>query len=210
VALTYVIVPGIGNSPAEHWQSRWSSSLQPLLRVEQNNWTIAIRDAWVSAFERTLRAVQGPKLVVAHSLGCLLAAEAAPRLESLGVVAAFLVAVPDVDGPRFPRSALKFRSALRLDLPVPSLLVGSTNDPYSEFAHAESVAQRWGSTLVNVGARGHINLEPDVGDWPEGRALLTDFAARSDSLDSARAADPARSIRSMPTAHGHLASKTGA
>jgi predicted alpha/beta hydrolase family esterase len=178
VALTYVVAPGIGNSPAEHWQSLWAPSLQPQLRVEQSNWNIAIREAWVRAFERALCAAEGPKLVVAHSLGCLLAPELAPRLEALGVVAAFLVSLPDVEGPHFPRSALKFRSALSLDLPVPSLLVASSNDPYAELAYAERVAQRWRSTLVNVGPLGHINLEPAVGAWPEGRTLLAEFASR--------------------------------
>jgi uncharacterized protein len=178
MSIRYVVVPGIGNSPPSHWQSVWEQRLERVVRVEQAHWTIAVRDAWVSAFQRTLLASDGPKLVIGHSLGALLPAEASPALASLGVIGAFLVSVPDVEGPAFPRSALKFRPAPSSSLSVPSVLIASTNDPYSSLAHSERVARQWGSELVCVGAKGHINTEPEVGAWAEGFELLERFTQR--------------------------------
>jgi serine hydrolase len=175
--LTYAFLPGIGNSEPEHWQAIWANQLQPSLWVQQADWNNPERDAWVSALARQLRAVSGAKLLVAHSLGCLLAAEAADQLAALGVVGAFLVAPPDPESPCFPASVRNFRSALDLRLPVPSMLVVSQDDPYCAIEHAAAVAPRWQSELVNVGSKGHINAGSRLEDWAEGRALLDRFQA---------------------------------
>jgi predicted alpha/beta hydrolase family esterase len=34
------------------------------------------------------------------------------------------------------------------------------------------MAQAWGSGFVDAGARGHLNGDSGLADWPEGRALL--------------------------------------
>ena len=52
------------------------------------------------------------------------------------------------------------------------MLVGSQDDPYCGFDRAQHLAQAWGAHFVDLGARGHINAESGLGDWPEGRALL--------------------------------------
>jgi predicted alpha/beta hydrolase family esterase len=169
---TAAFVAGIGNSEPEHWQSRWARSLPGSIWVAQDDWENPVRDGWVRALERDLGGVRGPKVIVAHSLGCLVVAEAAGSLAGAGVVAALLVAVPDTAGPRFPRSALGFRPALSLELPIRSTLVASSDDPYGSLEHARAVARRWGSAFVPVGPRGHINTSSNLGDWPEGRALL--------------------------------------
>ncbi|MBW8880368.1 MAG: alpha/beta hydrolase, partial [Asticcacaulis sp.] len=41
---------------------------------------------------------------------------------------------------------------------------------------AEARAAQWGSRLKVIGAAGHINSASGLGDWPEGCALLNDFA----------------------------------
>ena len=40
------------------------------------------------------------------------------------------------------------------------------------------MAADWGARIVEIGARGHINGESGLGDWPEGRALLASLTAR--------------------------------
>ena len=60
----------------------------------------------------------------------------------------------------------------------PSLIVASTNDPYASLAYVEARAGQWGSELVNVGAKGHINSGSNLGDWSEGRRILMEFDRR--------------------------------
>ncbi|MFL5271151.1 MAG: RBBP9/YdeN family alpha/beta hydrolase [Anaeromyxobacteraceae bacterium] len=176
-AITYVFQAGIGNSEPEHWQSRWARRLPGAVWVDERDWENPVRDAWVAALEDALRRAPGRKVLVAHSLGCLVAAEAAGALAGAGVAGAFLVAVPDVLGPSFPKSAAGFHPALELTLPVPSVVVASTDDPYGSLEHAERVARAWGSRLAAVGAKGHLNARSGLGDWPDGRRLLEGLVA---------------------------------
>jgi predicted alpha/beta hydrolase family esterase len=177
MSATLVFVPGIGNSGPEHWQSSWARETPGAIWVEQADWDRPVRDAWVAALEGALRRAPGPTVLVAHSLGCLTVAEAGPALQAAGVRRAFLVAVPDTTGPGFPAEVVGFRHAHALHVPVPSMVVASSDDPYSTLGHAEEAARRWGSRFVAVGARGHINARSGLGAWPEGRSLLDAFAA---------------------------------
>lgn len=177
-------LPGVGNSEPEHWQSHWHRSMPGSLWVEQRDWDNPVRDEWVAAALQALRSAQGPKVIVAHSLGCLLAAEVLEQAQAkTGVIAAFLVSVPDAEGPAFPRCISGFKRALDLSMPVPSCVVASTDDPYGSVAHAERVAARWESPLISVGAKGHINLKSGLGHWAEGRehfnALLSSLSSRA-------------------------------
>ena len=170
-----VFLAGLGNSEPEHWQSVWARELRDAVWVEQDDWNRPVRDAWVGNLEAALRGAAGPKVIVAHSLGCLAVAEAAHALKETSVAGAFLVAVPDVGGPHFPPSAVGFRPALSLSMPIPSVLVASSDDPYGSLDHARAVAHRWGSSLASVGAKGHINASSGLGRWQEGRSLLEEF-----------------------------------
>jgi predicted alpha/beta hydrolase family esterase len=174
---TFVFQAGIGNSEAEHWQAIWARDLSGAIWVDQDGWDDPVRDRWVSTLEEQVRRAAGRKVLVAHSLGCLVVAEAGRALTDACVAGAFLVSVPDVGGPSFPKSAIGFRPALSTSMPFPSVVVASSNDPYGGLDHAERVARHWGSRLVPVGAKGHINLQSGLSDWPEGRKLLDDFVA---------------------------------
>ncbi|NUN62062.1 MAG: serine hydrolase family protein, partial [Burkholderiaceae bacterium] len=56
-----------------------------------------------------------------------------------------------------------------------AVLVGSRDDPYCRFERAQALADAWGARFVDLGARGHINAESGLGDWPDGQALLQDI-----------------------------------
>jgi predicted alpha/beta hydrolase family esterase len=172
-----VFMAGIGNSEPAHWQALWAESNPGSVWVEPASWDAPVRDEWVHALKRDLRRVAAPKVIVAHSLGCLVVAEAAEDLIGAGVVGAFLVSVPDTEGPRFPTLALGFKHASALRLPVKSLVVASSDDPYGSYAHSARAARLWGSELVPIGAKGHVNLASDLGHWPDGQALLARFTA---------------------------------
>ena len=172
-----LIVPGIGNSGPQHWQSLWQQNHAGITRMAPGSWDAPECDDWVAAIERALIA-SGPRtLIVAHSLGCL----AVARLRG-GVAGALLVAVPDPHGPAFPAAAHGFAPLPETRLPFPSIVVASDNDPYAQPEHAQRYATAWGSRLHNVGQRGHINAASGLGDWPEGWRLLeslTDPASAS-------------------------------
>jgi predicted alpha/beta hydrolase family esterase len=177
--MRYVFLAGIGNSEPGHWQARWYRSLPPdrARWVDHADWDRPVAAEWVADLDAVLTALPGPKLLVAHSMGCLLAVEWAKRHHDPDLRGAFLVSVPDVDGACFPAQAVGFAPAADGRPPLPALMVASTDDRYCSMEHARRVAGAWGVKLIDIGAKGHINLASDIGDWDEGRRLLDAFAA---------------------------------
>jgi predicted alpha/beta hydrolase family esterase len=167
-----LILPGWQSSGPAHWQSRWEA-LYGDVRVEQHDWMRPLRGDWIARLEDVLLAQNGPSVLVAHSLGCLLTAAWASHSRNTHLVsAALLVAPGDPDQPEL-QAALKSWSPVPLNrLPFKSIVLGSQDDPYCSFSRARNFAQAWGSEFIDYGARGHINAESGLGDWPEGRALL--------------------------------------
>jgi predicted alpha/beta hydrolase family esterase len=166
------VVPGIGNSGSSHWQSLWQASNPSWRRLEVDDWDYVVCNDWVSAIERQLAAADKETVLVAHSLGCLAVAHWAARYKKK-IRGALLVAVPDPESPAFPRAATSgFAPLPPTRLPFSTTVVASTNDPYGSVNHARACAAAWGSEFVEVGAKGHINSESNLGDWPEGFRLL--------------------------------------
>jgi hypothetical protein len=58
-------------------------------------------------------------------------------------------------------------------------VVASNDDPYCSLERARHMARDWGSTFSVLGARGHVNSESGLGDWPEGLAMLEQLAGRA-------------------------------
>jgi uncharacterized protein len=185
-----VIVPGIGGSGPEHWQSRWESALPLAQRIAPASWDAPDLDDWVAAIDRSVAAsgnASDRPVLVAHSLGCLAVAQWARRADAATArrAGAFLVAPPDPSGLGFPAAAASF-SAPDGPLPLRAFMVASTDDPYCTLERASSFATTWGATLVDLGPRGHMNVESGFGEWPEGLRLLEDFLA-TDPAGSRRA-----------------------
>ncbi|AYG59486.1 RBBP9/YdeN family alpha/beta hydrolase [Rhizobium jaguaris] len=63
-------------------------------------------------------------------------------------------------------------------LPFPSLVVGSRDDPYMDFAELRQRAARWDSDLHDLGHAGHINIAGGFGRWEQGYQLFSAFAKR--------------------------------
>lgn len=167
-----VIVPGIDDSPHDHWQSLWQRSLGPTaVRIAPASFARPDADDWRDALDRL---VEPGDLLVAHSLGCLAAASWIAR--GGRAAGAFLVAPPDENAPSFPDAARGF-AAPRSTLSIPSVIVASADDPYSSLEHLAVLSAWWSAPLVNVGAHGHLNRASRLGEWDEGRRLLTAFVA---------------------------------
>ena len=110
-------------------------------------------------------------VLVAHSLACLVVAHWAITTRQT-IKAAFLVAVPDPTGPKFPKEAIGFHPVPSSRFSFPSTMVFSTDDPYGSIEFAEQCSRSWGSRLVNIGAAGHINGSSNLDRWPDGFSLL--------------------------------------
>jgi predicted alpha/beta hydrolase family esterase len=173
---TIVMLPGIGGSNADHWQTLWEGSHSSMRRFNPPDWDKPELFAWCSALQDAVDAAESPVVLVAHSLSCLLIAHWAAQARSV-VAGAFLVAVPDPQEPAFPSVANSFRNVPKLPLPFRSIIVASTDDPYGGIEYMERCAREWGSELVNVGTHGHINASSNLGEWREGKCLLRDFVS---------------------------------
>ena len=170
-----LLVPGIGNSGPQHWQSRWEANDDTCIRVQQKDWDNPVCGDWVGALESAaLRAGPEP-LIAAHSLGCLTVAHWLAHT-SVSIAGALLVAVPDPQGATFPAQAVGFAPLPRQQFPCVSILVASTDDPYSPLSFARQCAEAWGSRFIDIGRAGHINADSGLGEWHEGRRLLRSLA----------------------------------
>jgi uncharacterized protein len=175
-------LPGWRNSGPDHWQTHWEE-LHGFERVVQDDWLWPRRGDWMARLAEVLLVSETPAVLVAHSLGCQLAAAwAAHSQHTARVQAALLVAPPDTERPDAPPQLHTWRPMLRQRLPFPATVVAGIDDPYCALARSEGLATAWGASFVVAGARGHLNGESGLGDWPEGRALVQSLARRATPL----------------------------
>jgi len=165
-----LLLPGWQDSGPEHWQSRWQRS-QGWQRVQQDDWFWPRRGDWMARLEEVLLESPQPAMLVAHSLGChLVAAWAAHSSHTARVRGALLVAPPDTDDPRLPPQLANWRPMRRQRLPFAALVLSSSDDPFGSADCARQLALDWGADHRCLGARGHLNAESGLGDWPEAQA----------------------------------------
>ena len=173
-----VIVPGLGGSGPDHWQSRWQSKLSTARRIALENWDEARRVPWTEAVVQAAESASRPVILVAHSLGTVAAIHAAPRLAGR-VAGAYLVGVPDVDrSDLIPGASHDFGPAPLSPLPFPSVVVASRDDPYCAIERAADFAEAWGSDFVDAGEAGHLNVASGHGPWPEGLMRFAGFLSK--------------------------------
>ncbi len=178
--LRTLLLPGWLDSGPTHWQSRWEA-LHGDRRVQQDDWQWPRRGDWMARLDEVILESDEPAVLVAHSLGChLVAAWAAHSAHAPRVTAALLVAVPDTERDDMPPNLFNWRPIVRQRLPFASLVVVSSNDPYGSPERTAQLASDWGSASFLIGERGHINGDSELGDWPQGRALLHELLQRSD------------------------------
>jgi len=181
-----LIVPGWLNSGPDHWQSRWERNLKTARRIEQPDWHVPDREAWVANIVDAVEKAERPAVLIAHSLGVIAVAYAAPKLAPGDVAGAFLVAPADVDnasdwppneGRTWPPDSFGFAPVPMQPLPLPSLVAAASDDPYCNQARAQAFAEAWGSNFVDVGPAGHIAEASGHGPWPDGLLRFGRFLA---------------------------------
>jgi uncharacterized protein len=169
-----LIVPGLGDSGPEHWQSRWQAKLSTARRVAQEDFERPRLEAWRRRIVAEVEAAEKPVLV-AHSLGAIAVAHSAAELEGK-VRGAFLVAPPS------PRAIAEidaidaeFGAVPMAPLPFPTVVIASRDDSYAQYREVEQLARAWGAELLDAGVAGHINAESGHGPWPEGLLYFAKF-----------------------------------
>lgn len=172
-----IVLPGLGGSGEDHWQTLWERQDPRLRRFRPASWDQPELTDWIEALDREIARSKSPPILIAHSLACQLIAHWA-SLRKTAILGAFLVAAPDPTGEIYLTEAGSFADPPRQRLPFASLLVASTDDPFGSYAHAQERAEIWGSEFVDVGPLGHINAASALGNWPEGKALFERFRAK--------------------------------
>lgn len=170
------IVPGLGSSGPDHWQTYFERTRPDFVRIEQREWDVPDRAEWIERLEDALDGEDLSQVVlVAHSLGCATIAHWAARYGHR-IKGALLVAPSDVETAHyaaFPTTGFAPMPAARL--PFPSKVVFSQNDEWATPARARQFAEAWGGELVDIGEAGHINAASGYGEWPAGLALLQEW-----------------------------------
>ncbi|MBV9632618.1 MAG: alpha/beta hydrolase [Xanthobacteraceae bacterium] len=167
-----LIVPGLGGSGQEHWQSHWERALSDSHRVQQRDWDHPNLTEWSYRLAHAVEQRPGA-ILVGHSLGCALILRVALAWRDLRIGGALLVAPADVESPqRTPRHTWEFGPFPRTALPFPATVVASSNDPYMSLERAHVLAIAWRANFINLGPVGHINVKSGFGPWPAGEKLL--------------------------------------
>ncbi|OGX84062.1 RBBP9/YdeN family alpha/beta hydrolase [Hymenobacter coccineus] len=172
----YFVVPGLGGSGPQHWQTLFEQAGPHFTRIEQRDWDAPDCAEWVAAIAHALAGAALENVVlVGHSLGCVAIAQwarAHPRSAAV-LKGALLVAPADIEAPRpDPPLTTGFVPIPLGPLPFRSLVAASTNDPWVTWDRAQHFAAAWGSELVDLGPAGHVNPDAGFGPWPAGWALL--------------------------------------
>jgi predicted alpha/beta hydrolase family esterase len=190
-----LIVPGLRDAVAQHWQTlleaplraagRAVAAVQPMGREDLD---CATR---VAAIERTAIAIAGPLIVVAHSGGCITVAHWA-RQTRRAIAGALLAAPADFETPMpegYPTlAALQAGGWLpvpRERLPFRSIVAVSRNDPLCRFERAAELARSWGSRLDDLGDVGHLNPASGFGTWPQAEQYIGELSAAAAGIRTA-------------------------
>ncbi|GAB4403699.1 MAG: alpha/beta hydrolase [Rhodoferax sp.] len=172
-----LLLPGWQNSGPGHWQRAWQARWGDVW-VEQHDWLQPRRGDWIARLEDVILAqAETPVLLAAHSLGChLVAAWAAHSQHTSKVCGALLVAPADTTRPELATRLPTWSVPVLRPLPFAATLLYSQDDPYCSPQQSLNLARAWGAHALDQGARGHLNAESGLGDWPQARALLQALA----------------------------------
>lgn len=169
-----LIVPGVGGSEYNHWQTCLQHRLMRCSRVQQKDWNHPVLDIWVAEFVKTLQAIPAKVQIVAHSFGCLTSIAALAQHPELNSKVKNLLLVAPANPARFGENGFSRDSQTdystyfqQLKLQVPTTLLISENDPWLSFEDAHILAQTWKIKPINLGAVGHVNVASGFGPFPE-------------------------------------------
>jgi len=177
-AATVLIVPGLRDHVAEHWQTQLESRLAKVRSVPPLQTNGLDCNARVEAIQHALEQIDGEVVLVAHSAGVLMVAHWAARYQR-PIKGALLAAPPDLNA-EWP-AAYPSPDTLRSNgwaplpitaLPFPSIVAASSNDHLASLEAVTVMAAGWGSKLKILGPVGHLNPASGFGPWPQAETLI--------------------------------------
>ena len=170
---TILIVTGLGDSGETHWQNYWLQHFETSQKVVQKDWDNPLLKDWLESLNTSIESAEGEIIIVAHSLACSLISHWLKENKNHKIVGALFVAPADVDSPAHtPEEIRNFSPIPLLKLDFPSIVITSSNDPYISVERAEFLAEKWGSSFINIGEKGHLNSDSKLEPWPEGQQIL--------------------------------------
>ena len=177
-----LIVPGLRDQVANHWQTLLASRMPRAETVAPMGRENIGLDGRVAAIEAAAQRIGGPLILVAHSAGCIMTAHWAKRTHCQ-VIGALLAAPPDLETAMpqgYPTlealSANGWLPVPREPLPFPSIVAASENDPLGRFDRVLELGRAWGGSIVNIGAVGHLNPASGFGYWPQAEDFIAELA----------------------------------
>lgn len=180
---TVLVVPGLREHVAEHWQTQLALRLPRVRSVPPMGRDDLDCGARVEAIERAANAIDGPLILVAHSAGTIMVAHWAKQ-QRRPILGALLATPPDFEQPMpegYPAmEALRAAGWLPVPrelLPFPSIVAASRNDPLGRIERVAELARAWGSRFVDIGTAGHLNPASGYGAWPRAQAFIRELAA---------------------------------
>lgn len=176
-----LIVPGVGGSEYDHWQSWLQRDLMQCSRVEQKDWNYPILKKWVAEFVQSIQKIDDDIEIVAHSFGCLTSLAALAQHPNLMHNIKKLILVAPANPERFGEQGFAHDSQNNYSayfhtlkkLQVPTVMLISENDPWLSFEDAQVLANSWEIKPINLGQVGHINVASGFGPFPEIKQYLS-------------------------------------
>ncbi len=168
----YLIVPGLGNSGPEHWQTYFQQSGSNFFRIEQREWDAPNCDDWTKTIDEKVKEYDLSTVVlIGHSLGCATIAHWAKKYQRQ-IKGAMLVAPSDLEAPQYTFPATGFAPIPLDEIAFKTIVVASANDDWVSLERAKYFADHWGSEFINIGNAGHINVASGHTHWEEGLKIL--------------------------------------
>lgn len=168
----YLIVPGLGNSGSEHWQTYFERSGTNFLRINQKEWDAPICSHWIETIDQTVSKYDlNSVILIGHSLGCSTIAHWAKKYRRI-IKGALLVAPSDLESPIYTFPAKGFDPIPLDKINFKTIVVASADDPWVSLERANYFANNWGSDFINIGNAGHINTASGYGHWKSGLEIL--------------------------------------
>jgi predicted alpha/beta hydrolase family esterase len=171
----YLIVPGLGDSGQEHWQTFFEKTGSNFHRIIQQEWDEPTCIDWITRIDEVVSKYDPSTVVlIGHSLGCSTIAHWAMHFDRK-IKGALLVGPSDLEAPVYTFPATGFNPIPSKHMNFKTIVVASDVDPWVSIDRANFFASNWGSEIIILNNAGHINDSSGYGEWPQGLEILKKF-----------------------------------
>jgi hypothetical protein len=171
--IDYFIVPGLGNSGPDHWQTYFEGIGGNFRRIDQKEWDAPNCIDWIETIEKSITGYDpGNVVLIAHSLGCTAVAQWANQYKKI-IKGALLVAPSDIESVQYKFPVQGFTPIPREKINFRTIVVASSNDQWVTLERAMYFSDNWGSEFINIGEAGHVNSASGHYKWDDGLTILS-------------------------------------